>query len=81
MIEAAKMHIKWLIAQGLQVDFEEKRYCVYYYIHYENKAQYDALVKWLAWDFGMSNSIKAGCPKGERAGLEEIINKGRWTTY
>lgn len=80
-IEAAKWHIKWLAKQGLQINIEERRYCYRYYIHYEGKAQYEALVKWLAWDFGYSETINNGCPKSERAGLDEIIKLGKWTSF
>lgn len=76
--EALNMHIQYLIDNGLTVETKPGRYATKLYIHYDNKKQYEALVKWAMWDMGMVESIQnGGRASADRKRCEEIIASGK----
>ena len=75
---ALRMHIQYLVDNGLEVETKPGRYSTKIYIHYDGRAQYECLVKWVMWDLGMSDSIQNGGRAGkDRERAEEIIASGR----
>jgi len=75
-MEAANNHVKYLIRKGLDVEIKKGTYSYKIYIHYNNKEQYEILVRWLAWHCGLTDTQNNPCPRSERVFIEDLIKSG-----
>lgn len=74
---AAKLHVKYLLNNGLTVDIKPRRYDYLYTIHYVGQEQFDTLVHWIAWDFGYTEAINNKPSKKIISEISEIIRSGK----